>query len=219
MMQSELWRSLRQSALAVAVFTTLSFTVQSANALVVDFESLPPGGGCYIPSNPFSTQGFDFSTVGFGFFVCGGTRSDLPSNGTNTVGSEEPTVTTMSRSGGGIFSLNSIDLGELFVGTPFGHQVQIDGNLQGGGMVSALFTLDGINDGVGGAADFETFLLPNTFTNLNSVVLTGLHSSQLDPRFMFDNIVVDAQVVPEPALLPLLVIGLAGMAVKRRRKA
>ena len=184
----------------------------SAWALTIDFESLP-AGGCLATDTPVSTQGFTFSTPASNFFVCNSTRANLPSNGTITIGSEQPTVTTMTRDGGGTFPLVSIDLAELFVGLPAADQVQIDGSLAGGGVVSVTFDLDGINDGPGGLDDFETFLLPGGFSDLTSVVFTGLNSQGQDPRFTFDNV-----VVPEPATALLLCGGMVALAARRRSR-
>jgi PEP-CTERM motif len=61
---------------------------------------------------------------------------------------------------------------------------------------------------------FQTLTVNADFTNLVSVQFDAYG---LDNRAAYDNIVVDA-TVPEPASLALLGIGLAGMAVARRRK-
>jgi len=186
--------------------------------LTIDFESVP-AGGCLNIGDSFTTQGFDFSTEGSNFFSCNSTRSDLPSNETNYVGSESPSITTMAATDGATFSLISIDLAELFVGREGYDDVRIDGILLGGGTATSMFTLDGVNDGPGGEADFETFLLSGGFSNLTSIVLTATDSS--NPRFSFDNIVVDTMMttsVPEPGTLALLGVGLAGIGFARKRK-
>jgi hypothetical protein len=205
-------------SLPALAFAATFVAASPANASVIDFQSIATGT-CVSVGNSFTTQGFTFSTGASNFFSCDGTRNDLPSNGTITVGSESPTVTTMTQFGGGAFSMQSIDLGELFTSQTGPHQVQIAGNVSGGGTVSATFDLDNINDGVGGVADFQTFLLPSSFDNLQSVVLTGTLPTD-DPRFMFDNIVVDAgelAPVPEPTTVLLLGSTLTGVLLRTRR--
>ncbi len=66
------------------VCLTLLAGAGHANALVIDFESVPATGTCLpLLSSPLTTQGFVFSTLLF--FSCDGSRGDLASNGTNTV--------------------------------------------------------------------------------------------------------------------------------------
>ena len=65
-------------------------------------------------------------------------------------------------------------------GTPaqvaWARNIEVTGNLFGGGTVSATLTVDGICDGVGGAADFQTFTFDAAWGNLSSVVLKGIDS-------------------------------------------
>ncbi len=120
----------------------------------------------------------------------------------------------MSQVGGGAFSLISVDLAELFIGTPPGLQVQIDGVLFGGGSVSTTFSTDGINDGPAGVvADFETFSLPAGFGNLTEVTFTGSNPNSIDQRFQFDNL-----VVPEPGAGLTFGLGMIGLVVMGRRR-
>lgn len=153
---------------------------------IIDFDSTPTGA-CLNITNSFSTQGFRFTTEAISnLFSCDGTRLDLPYNGTTYLGSEEPATITVVREDGASFSLDSIDLGELFTNQGPGQQVQIVGTPETGGPVSITFTLDDVNDGPGGADDFETFAFPSGFVDLVSVTMTGIHPT--DPRFSLDNI-------------------------------
>ena len=185
-----------------------------ADAVVIDFESVPTGD-CLNIGTPLTTQGFTFTTLSSNLYTCDGTRSSLASNGTTTMGSEAfPAQITMSQAGGGAFALLSLDLGELRTSTPPGNRVRVDGVVFGGGSVSILYSLDGINDGAGGLADFETFILPAGFGSLSEVTFNGLHSGGgAQARFLVDNIVA----TPEPSTLLLLSAGLAGLGLRRRR--
>lgn len=185
-----------------------------ADAVVIDFESVPTGD-CLNIGTSLTTQGFTFTTPSSNFFTCDGTRSSLASNGTTTLGSEAfPAQATMTQVGGGAFALLSLDLGELRTSTGPGNQVRIDGVVFGGGSVSTLYSLDGINDGAGGLADFETFILQAGFGSLSEVTFTGLHPGGGAPaRFLVDNIVA----VPEPSTMLLLGAGIVGLGVRRRR--
>jgi hypothetical protein len=84
----------------------------------------------------------------------------------------------------------------------------------GGSTVSASFALDHINDGSGPLVDFQTFVLPHSFSGLVSVTFNGSGGFYDGPEFIvndfsLDNISVFA--VPEPATLVLLAFALVGM--------
>jgi hypothetical protein len=70
--------------------------------------------------------------------------------------------------------------------------IDVAGNKQDGSRVSHTFQLDRMIDGAGGAADFQTFSFPETFTNLVSV--------EISPSFFtIDNFVVSGP----PSAAPL----------------
>ena len=193
-------------------------------AAIIDFEDVIVSGGA-LAINPVQSNGFLFnasaqtSGVMRDPFVC---SPDCADNGTQTyyAGGGTSTVTIMTEALGQIFSLTSFDIAEMFSGSPAigATEINVLGNLSGGGTVSALFSLDGINDSVGGAADFETFLLPSSFTGLTSVHFTAtINDFTTNSGYMLDNI--SASAVPIPAALPLLLSGLAGLGlIGRRRK-
>jgi hypothetical protein len=112
---------------------------------------------------------------------------------------------------------------ESFTGLPnfWARQIDVVGNLRGGGTVQASYSLDLINDGAGGAPDFQTFALPPTFTNLQSVMITGSGSPNAN-IFIVDNLRMTTIPIPEPGSVTLAVVGVAaamGVVGVRRCRA
>jgi hypothetical protein len=143
-------------------------------------------------------------------------------NGTNYMGIDDfkgQNPTTLSLIGGGPFALTSIDIAEWDNDSgAWSRHVVVTGNLFGGGTVSTTLTLDGIFDGVGVNADFQTFTFDAAWGNLSSVVLKGIGSTPLDGNYYaIDNVVVDDAAAPEPGTLTLLGLGSAGLIRRRCR--
>ena len=100
-----------------------------------------------------------------------------------------------------VFGLLSVDLAEY--STVFSNEpatVPFLGYQQGGGIVTNVFTTDGIIDGTGPLADFQTFYFTN-FTDLTRVEIPGPPSPS---GWSLDNLVVST---PEPATSGLLLAG------------
>jgi len=205
--------------LLALVALVLAVSVGSAHATTVTFEDVPIADGPNFP-NDFATDvtsgGFFFDTETNHSHIT--TGDFFASNGTHFLGLDAfggPT-TKITPVGGGAFAFHSIDIGEWSFGggTLWARHVVVTGNLVGGGTVSRTLDLDGIFDGPGGGADFQTFAFDASWANLSSVVLQGTGG---DPGNYFgvDNIVVDA--VPEPGTLTLLGLGSAYLIRRRRR--
>jgi hypothetical protein len=212
---------------ALAASVILLAALAPAHGLVVDFESAPSSGAGVPHGTSLTTQGFTFSqTQGSNrLFGLDGTNPQVHSNGTNTL-YDDSTASgsdyTIVGSSGQLFDLISFDAAEAFADpTKFLENAQalgVAGFLSGGGIVQAQFTLDNIVDGPGGQPDFQSFTLPSTFVNLTSARITwvsGPLPSTYD-LFAIDN--VSVRIVPEPATLLLVVIGV-GPLLRRRRIA
>ena len=107
---------------------------------------------------------------------------------------------------GSPFSLLSVDLAEYSTVVPDAVTVHFIGYRVDGSIVTQDFTTDGIIDGTGPIADFQTFYFGPEFSNLIRVEI---------PTFPWslDNLVV----VPEPGTWSLIILG-AGVATILFRK-
>ncbi|MEZ4290310.1 MAG: PEP-CTERM sorting domain-containing protein [Myxococcota bacterium] len=149
---------------------------------------------------------------------------DRPDNGTPTLVARRQGLDSVDlrlASLTGNFDLLQVDLAELFnpgAGNPLFTALSIDvtGLLDGGGSVQRQITLDGISDGPGGVADFETFVFDASWTNLTQVVFHGVRPGSTLPHIKIDNIEVQAAVVPEPSTAMLVLLGLMGLGASRR---
>lgn len=213
------------------IFTSLLSVCGLANAVVLTFDEIPAqeaiqtsvdSGGYHFTSNHMHTYG------------CG--HWDLvASNGTTHLGYESGrgAPITMTRADGGTFSLLSLDASEFYPNSggdrPNAEFLRIVGTWLDGATATLDVVLDGIlADGTGGVVDFEHFTLPALFTNVSSIIFTGLRFEGRDGGVAIDNLDVevggvvtppDSTHVPEPGTLALLGMGLLGMGAARRRKA
>ncbi len=113
-------------------------------------------------------------------------------------------IGTLTRVGGGAFSISSIDLFNAFGETA---NVMFTGILNGGGSVMTT---------AGVTASLTTFLFGAGWDNLVS-----LQWDQNENASVVDNIHLSTssqETVPEPATMTLLASGLMGIAATRRRK-
>jgi len=193
----------------VCLFTCLF--IGSANAGIIDFEGLPQSAACGSPFTSLSASGFNFTTGHS--HICNPTRTDLAFNGTDWFAHDSNSTITMTEASNSLFDFNGFDLAEIFINQS-SLTLTVTGFLSGGGTVSQLYTTDGINDGGGALADFQTFSLNSSFSNLTSVTFSGALNYGLD------NLIVNESVpVPEPTSLALLALGLAGIGYARKKKS
>jgi len=116
-----------------------------------------------------------------------------------------------SFSNGSVFGLVSVDLAEYSTGFQEPVTVHFVGYHQDGTTATTDLTTDGIIDGTGPLADFQTFHFDNQFTGLTRVEIPT-------SGWSLDNLSVS---VPEPTAGALLVAGaltLGGLRLRNRRK-
>lgn len=173
---------------------------------------IPPASGYFVQE--YFEAGMWFRPLGViepgnGFGRRTGGSSLYPDNGTTYVQTSLSASLQFSFTNGSVFDLISVDLAEYSTVVSDAATVQFIGYRPDGGTITESFTTDGIIDGTGPLADFETFTFKD-FTGVIRVEVPGFGWS-------LDNLVV---AVPEPAVSSLLGLGamlLALWVAKRNR--
>jgi hypothetical protein len=130
------------------------------------------------------------------------------------------------------FRLLALDVGEGFT-TPRelmnAAGLKLQGKVSLDVLIEVTVSLDGIVDGPGGAADFQTATLPTEFSEVffEKVALFGVYTPDGDwAAFQLDNLVFDVQGehvsytalnVPEPAAWALVLLAIGMVVVKDAR--
>jgi lipopolysaccharide/colanic/teichoic acid biosynthesis glycosyltransferase len=178
----------------------LACTPLHAVATIVDFQDIA-SGSCAGLGLSADSHGYHFTgnPADPGLYNC---VAGVIANNTSAalINANSLSVVVMTLVGGGPFSLVAFDAGsrnQSFYSPATG--VRVDGVLQGGGTVQALFALNGFS--------FDHFLLPGTFTDLLQVTFTAIGGANAE--FLIDNIVASqATDVTEPASIVLLCVGM-----------
>jgi len=191
------------TAVAIAVWASAQ-----ANADVITFDSLPVG---QVAPNTMITEGL------FGMFAFGG-----PTGSTMTIqniaGTHQNvavdgnlrdvngTIFSIFLTGGGTFSLNSIDMGDLLAGGG-----RLGSNSCSGGFRIQLTDNLGQCFAVLPSTTFSTIPSPG-FKNISALFITIVSDVNLDTfNFAIDNINLPPDLVPTPEPSSLLLV-LAGVA-------
>jgi hypothetical protein len=193
---------------AAAAFAACAST--SASAATIDFNAYPaaPGNGTILGT--ITVDGYNFTSPHAHVITApGDCTGSCASNGTQYVGGDMASL-KMDK-GGAAFSVASFDFAEAFADLTIPTTLTVQAFFMGGGSSSQTFAFDGVYDGTGPLVDFQNLTV--NLTNLSSLQLSA------DGWFAVDNINTEATVnVPEPAMLSLMALGLAGLGVSRRRR-
>lgn len=123
--------------------------------------------------------------------------------------------TTMKRTDGAAFSLNTISLADYISALPGAYDVTFVGTKAGGGTVSQTFTVGGVNNLNN---NFNNY----TFTGFNNLVSASWQQASLQlgvlRTYQVDNIGASVSAVPEPGSYAMLLAGLGLLGFMRRRK-
>ncbi len=202
-----------------AIATLACGVTASPGALVMlEFEQAPvPTTGTQLGISSYTEEGLLVKPLGpeedtppFRLRRNAGDLADFPANGSPYLQLAFGDSFVMAGLSGDPFTPVSIDLAEYSAGTPGPVSITFNGFDGLGGSVSQVFLTDGINDGPGGAADFETFLFAPTFANI-------IRLESTTNSFSLDNLVLN--VIPEPACVGLLALGALFLGRHRRRIA
>ena len=199
------------SAVALLVFALFSPNRSYGHgALHIAFDGslMIPAGAAYSVTDYYESD-MVFKPLAFSFGrVAVNPASFRPDNGTAYLQAALTQSLMFSFTNGSLFQLVSVDLAEYSTVVPDAVTVPFVGYRPDGSTVAVSFTTDGIMDGTGPLADFQTFNFGPEFTGLNMVRI---------PRsgWSLDNLILG---VPEPATGSLLLGGGLLLGAWRHRR-
>jgi hypothetical protein len=210
-------KSMMYRGLSLACIAVACASAAPALSQTVDFNDLA-SANTYVSSTPLTEGGFVFdATPGHRLLVWG---SDLalysgdPSGATIATQDAGSTI-NVSKSGGGVFGLTSIDFDDIYNGV-YGMGGQIDLTFH---YAVGADTTQSIN--IDGGSGLETFILNLTGLTSFDIVGTGTRMG----LFQMDNLVTTRPAgnatspAPEPASWAMMLVGFGALGtVLRRRK-
>lgn len=211
MKQSSIHRRHR-SLLSGACLTAILATDLTAQGLLnIGFEGppvQPPGTSTYVQS--YFEAGMWFTPIGGaspekGFVRDGGGFVLAPDNGTSFLATTLGDSLSFGFTDESLFDLVAVDLAEYSTVLSDPITVQFIGYFADGSTILQGFTTDGIIDGTGSLADFQTFYFSAGWVGLTRVEVPGFGWS-------LDNLVVrHPSGIPEPAAPVLWLLGAAAL--------
>jgi hypothetical protein len=203
----------------LALFSALSLICASSKCLGqgtlnITFDGAPfqpPGTSYYVQQ--YFESGMWFRPLGVvgpgnGFSRLGGGRTARPENGTAYIAAALGDSLLFSFLTGSSFDLVSVNLAEYSTVVPNAVTVPFVGYRQDGSVVTTSFTTDGIIDGTGPLADFQTFHFGPEFTGLTRVEIPA-YGWSLDNLFI---------TVPEPSSAAILIFSTVGFCLQAARR-
>lgn len=184
--------------LAATAVSATFMAASAASAAIITFDSLTGNNGDVFTST--TESGFDITATAGDWFEAHANGNTVPS----IFSRADEGVVEVTRSGGGAFTLASVQFDDA------GGQSlpwAIEGLLNG----SSVFNASGSF-----AGQFQEYVNPFASTLFDTLIFTldGTGTSS----YNIDNINVSAAAVPLPASLGLMLFGVAGLGIARRRK-
>lgn len=204
-------------ALLLGAFTLSVLGNAHAQSITIDFEELAQAGdGSDYIDNGYVADGYVFTSnadpifadQAFGTWQTGniGYNGSAALFNTFVYGLADGATTTLARTDGSAFTLESIDLGQLFSDSGSDTPVVFVGTRSDGGSVTASFTL-------------PAALVPATYSFQGAFVdLVSVRWEQLPQFHQFDNVVLVSAAVPEPASAWLVALGCSVLLAARWRR-
>ncbi len=202
----------------IATACAIAAAASPAGAQMADFNSLtvPPGEGTLYIGNCYMEAQLTFTALGLGCdvedaFAVFGPDETIAYTGSSTLTMAQVSGVDITAWGGRSFTLRSVGLAPGGGAFGFPTTVMFTGLLYDGGTVTQTVEVPG-PDGTTFSGVLTPFTLSG-FTNVRSVTVLA---SGDDPFVQLDN--VSASVVPEPATVTLVALGLGVMLVIGRRR-
>jgi hypothetical protein len=201
--------------IAIVLVACCFWVAQGAYAqgtVVITFDGPPlqPPGTAFTTTN-YSESGMLFLPLppSFGYGRIGSSpEGGRPDDGSAYLQAALTDSLLFSASGGSPFELVSVDLAEYSMLYQEPLTVHFIGYYSNGSTVTTSFITDGIIDGTGPLADFQTFTFGSEWTDLIRVDMPGW-------RWSLDNVVIGG--VPEPSSAALLLLGGGFLWLARRK--